>query len=194
MPRKDLGKSGQFVVPGDRLAVIEELISGPGTYVRNDGIIHSSITGRVAIDTAKRTVAIYPDVHLPVVPCEGGTVIGEVSSVQEKMAIVQIFKINKTTITSKPFTGSLHVSSVSSNYVRSMFDACKAGDIIRARVASDKNFAYQLSTVDGHLGVLYAFCSRCGNVLLKKGRLLQCEVCKNLEERKLAPDYGEAEI
>ena len=37
-------KSGLFVVPGDRLGVIEEFTSGPGTYIE-DGIIHSKITG-----------------------------------------------------------------------------------------------------------------------------------------------------
>lgn len=194
MPRKDAGKSGQFVVPGDRLAVIEELISGPGTYVSRDGTINSAVTGRVAIDAAKRTVSVNPKTRLPVLPREGSIVIGKVATVQDKVAIAQIFKINNTPITSKPFIGSLHVSSASSNYVKSMFDVFKAEDIIRARVASDKNSAYQLSTADGQLGVLYAFCSRCGNALEKKGWTLQCPVCKNLEERKLAPDYGEAEI
>jgi len=191
MSQKSVEKSGQFVVPGERLAVIEELLSGPGTYAGEDGTIYSSITGQVSVDTFNKIVAVYPRVHLPVMPHEGSVVLGQVSSVQDKGAAVQIFKVGRKYLSSGLFTGSLHVSMVNADYVKTMFDAFKVGDIIRAKVVSDKNLAYQLSTVDRTLGVLYAFCSRCGFPLMRK-RNLQCQVCKNVEERKLAPDYGEA--
>lgn len=191
MARKSVERSGQFVVPGERLAVIEELLSGPGTYASDDGAIYSSTTGQVLVDTFSKTIAVHPRVHLPVMPREGSVVIGQVSSVQDKVATIQIFKVGRRYLSSGFFTGSLHVSMVSADYVQTMFDAFKVGDIIRAKVASDKNLAYQLSTVDRTLGVLYAFCSRCGFPLVKD-RTLQCQVCKNVEERKLAPDYGEA--
>jgi len=191
MSQKSVEKSGQFVVPGERLAVIEELLSGPGTYTGEDGTIYSSITGQVLVDTFNKTVTVHPWVQLPIMPREGSVVIGQVSSVQDKVATVQIFKVGSKYLSSGSFTGSLHVSMVSADYVKTMFDAFRVGDIIRANVASDKNLAYQLSTVGRTLGVLYAFCSRCG-FPLAKGRALQCQVCKNVEERRLAPDYGEA--
>lgn len=193
MARKSVEKSGQFVVPGEDLAVIEELLSGPGTYADDDGTIYSSTTGQVVVDTSNKTVTVYPRVHLPVMPHEGSVVIGQVSSVQDKVATVQIFKIGSKYLSSGSFTGSLHVSMVSPEYVKSMFDAFKVGDIIRATVASDKNLAYKLSTIDRKLGVLYAFCSRCGFPLVKR-RKLQCQVCENIEERRLAPDYGRADF
>lgn len=191
MPQKSVEKSGQFVVPGERLAVIEELLSGSGTYASEDGTIYSSITGQVLVDTFNKTVTVHPWVHLPVMPREGSIVIGQVSSLQDKVATVQIFKVGRKYLSSGIFIGSLHISMVNADYVKTMFDAFKVGDIIRAKVVNDKNLAYQLSTIDRTLGVLHAFCSRCGFPLERKQNL-QCQVCKNVEERKLAPDYGEA--
>lgn len=191
MLERNVKRSGQFVVPGERLGVIEEFLPGPGTYVRN-GAIYSSITGHMLIDALRKTVSIYPRVHLPVVPHEGSVVIGQVSSVQDKFATVQIFKVGKKDLPSGFFSGNIHVSMVSPDYVKSMFDAFKVGDIVRASVVNDKNLMYQLSTANEELGVLYAFCSRCGHSLLLKNHFLHCLVCKNVERRKTAPDYGNA--
>jgi exosome complex component CSL4 len=71
---------------------------------------------------------------------------------------------------------------------------CKPGDIIRAKVISEKNQIYHLSTVDKNLGVLYAFCSRCGTLLEQKRYEMHCSKCGNIEQRKTALDYGKEEI
>jgi exosome complex component CSL4 len=71
-----------------------------------------------------------------------------------------------------------------------MFDACKAGDIIRAKVVSEKNRTNHLSTAERNLGVIYAFCSHCGNVLIREKQGLKCPECGKFERRKIASDYG----
>lgn len=181
-------KTGQLVLPGERLGVIEEFTPDTGTFVR-DGVIYAMIVGRALRDLASRRVSVYPVVHEIRVPKVGSTVVGQVSNVQPENAAVRIFQIGDTLL-SGMFRGVLHISDVHLRYVDSMFTVCKAGDIIRAKVISAKNQVYHLSTKDKDLGVVYAFCSRCGAGLISKRQGMFCPKCGNIEERKTVFDYG----
>lgn len=181
-------KSGQFVLPGERLGVIEEFIPDAGTYVK-DGVIYSKVVGRALLDLSNKRVSVYSLVHEARVPKVGSTVLGQVSNVQTQNAGVRIFKIDKKQL-SGFFTGVLHISDVQLRYVESMFNVCKPGDIIRAEVISEKNRVYHLSTKDKNLGVVYAFCSRCGYMLELKRQGMCCPRCGKIEKRKTALDYG----
>jgi exosome complex component CSL4 len=185
-------KSGQLVVPGERLGVIEEFIPDAGTYVQ-DGVIYSKFIGRALIDLVHRRVSVYRLVHAAQVPATGSTVLGQVSTAQAETASVRIFEIGEQEI-SGVFTGILHVSDVQLRYVDSMFDVCKPGDILRAKVISEKNRTYHLSTKDRSLGVVYAFCSNCGNLLEPKRQGMHCPKCGRIERRKAAIDYGKGMI
>ncbi|MEM3617302.1 MAG: exosome complex RNA-binding protein Csl4 [Candidatus Bathyarchaeia archaeon] len=180
--------SGHLVLPGEPLGVIEEFVPDAGTYVK-DGIIYSKVVGRSLLDFLNKRVSVFPLVHETRVPKVGSLVIGQVLSVQTQMATIRIFKIGKRLL-SGFFTGLLHVSDVHLRFVESMFDTCKPSDILRAKVISEKNRTYHLSTKDKSLGVVYAFCSQCGDVLELKGRGLQCPRCGRIEKRKTAVDYG----
>jgi len=181
-------KSGLFVVPGDRLCVIEEFTPGPGTYVE-DGIIHSEITGRTLLDMLNRQVSVFPLVQKANFPKVGNIVTGLVLDVRSKQAVLRIFQIGEKMV-SGFFTGMLHISGVSRGYVDTMFDVCRPGDIMRAKVISTKNRTFFLSTAEKDLGVVYALCSICGNVLQPGNRGMQCPECRNIEGRKIPPDYG----
>ena len=181
-------KSGLFVVPGDRLGVIEEFTSGSGTYIEG-GTIHSKITGCTLLDMLNKEVSVYPLVKAATVPQVGSIIIGMVSDVKSKNAILSIFQVGDKTI-SGGFKGMLHISGVSHGYVDNMFNVCKSGDIIRAKVISTKNRSVFLSTADKNLGVLSALCSICGHALERGNRGLSCSNCGNVENRKLPPDYG----
>lgn len=185
-------KSGQLVVPGDRLGVIEEFTLGPGTY-EQDGTIYSLTTGRALMDLLNKQVSVYPKVRVSKVPHVGSIVIGQVSDVQGKQATIRIFQIGDHLL-SGFFSGLLHISDVSQRYVESMYEVCKAGDIMRARVISEKNRVLHLTTNDRDLGVVYAFCSRCGHSLAQKRFIMRCPECGNSERRKTAQDYGKGEI
>jgi exosome complex component CSL4 len=79
-------------------------------------------------------------------------------------------------------------------FVDSMADVCKPSDILRAKVLSDKNRTYHLTTKDRELGVVFAFCSNCG-YLLEHGRQgMTCPRCGRIERRKTAVDYGEGDV
>ena len=185
-------KSGHLVLPGERLGVIEEFIPNSGTYVK-DGVIYSKIVGRALMDLLSKRVSVYPLINGAVVPKVSTIVVGQVGHAQSDNVLVRIFKIGSKNL-SGVFTGILHVSDVRERYVKSMTEVCKPGDIIRAKVISDKNQVYHLSTNDKSLGVMYAFCSRCATLLEPKRNEMQCPKCGNVEKRKLALDYGKEEI
>jgi exosome complex component CSL4 len=185
-------KSGHLVLPGERLGVIEEFIPNSGTYVK-DGVIYSKIVGRTLMDLLSKRVSVYPLISGTVVPKVSTTVVGQVGHAQSDNVLVRIFKLGSKNL-SGVFTGILHVSDVRERYVKSMTEVCKPGDIIRAKVISDKNQIYHLSTNDKNLGVMYAFCSRCATLLEPKRHEMQCPKCGNIEKRKLALNYGKEEI
>jgi exosome complex component CSL4 len=185
-------KSGHLVLPGERLGVIEEFIPDSGTFVK-DGVIFSKIVGRSLMDLQTRRVSVYPVVDRVVVPKVSTVVIGQIGNAQSDNVLVKIFRIENKTLSGN-FGGILHVSDVSDRYVDQMSDVCKPGDIVRAKVISDKNQVFHLSTNDKGLGVLYGFCSRCGTLLEQHGYDLKCPKDGNVETRKLAPDYGKEQI
>jgi len=191
-PVQSKRKSGQIVVPGDRLGVIEEFTPGQGTYEQG-GTIYSSTTGRALMDLLNKQVSVYPKVQVSSVPRVDSTVVGQVSEVQSKQATIRIFQVGDRLLTGF-FSGLLHVSDTSPRYVESMYEVCKAGDIVRAKVVSEKNRVFHLTTNEKDLGVVYAFCSRCGHSLTQKRFIMRCPECGNSERRKTSHDYGKGEI
>ncbi|UCD26877.1 MAG: exosome complex RNA-binding protein Csl4 [Candidatus Bathyarchaeota archaeon] len=181
-------KSGIFVAPGDLLGVIEEFTPGPGTYVEH-GTIHSKITGRTLLDMLNKKVSVYPLVRVASVPQIGSMVSGQVLDMKGKKAVLRITQIGQRSL-SGFFTGILHISEASAGYVDTMSSVCKTGDIMRAKVISDKNRTFYLSTTEKDLGVIHALCSRCGHSLQQGKRGMQCSRCGNIERRKVSADYG----
>jgi len=185
-------KSGHLVVPGERLGVIEEFIPDSGTYVK-DGVIYSKVVGRALLDLLNKRVSVYPLVNGELIPKVSNTVVGQIGNAQSDNVLVKIFKIENKRLSGE-FSGILHISDVSDRYIDSMNDVCKPGDIVRAKVISGKNRIFHLSTNDKNLGIVYAFCSRCGNLLEPQRYELHCPKCGNTENRKIAPDYGKETI
>ena len=185
-------KSGHLVLPGERLGVIEEYIPNSGTYV-NEGVIYSKIVGRALVDLLNKRVSVYPLVTGVTIPKVSSSVVGQVGNAQSDNVLVRIFKIGPKRL-SGVFSGILHISDVQDRYVDSMNEVCKPGDIIRAKVISEKNQIYHLTTAEKDLGVLYGFCSRCGNLLEQQRYDMNCPRCGNVEKRKTASDYGKEEL
>jgi exosome complex component CSL4 len=187
-------KSGQIILPGERLGVIEEFIPDSGTYVK-DGVIYSKIVGRALMDMLNRRVSVYPLVEGAVVPKVGITVIGQIGNAQSDNVLVRIVKVGTTKKKlSGVFSGILHISDVADRYVDSMNEVCKSGDIIRAKVISEKNQIFHLNTVDKNLGVIYGFCSLCSTLLEQRRHEMVCPKCGNVESRKTAFDYGKEPV
>jgi len=181
-------RSGKFVVPGEVLGVIEEFLPGPGTYVDEEsGEVRAACVGHLLLDLPKREVIVHPVTPVTRVPRVGGSYIGLVTAVTDKQAII---RFNTSPNSTDLFTGILSITAVSRRFVKSMFEVCRPGDVVRVEVISNKNRLYHLSMLGRHLGVVYAYCTDCGHPLTLKGRELRCSACGKVERRKVAIDYG----
>ncbi|MEM3793973.1 MAG: exosome complex RNA-binding protein Csl4, partial [Candidatus Bathyarchaeia archaeon] len=122
----------KFIIPGEKLGVIEEFIPGSGTYEDN-GTIFSTTVGCAEIDPMEKTAKVKPYTKAPAIPKEGDVVSGLVVNVQDKLAIIEIYTINDR-ILHLPFSAVLHIANSSPRYERLMGDICKRGDFIKAKV------------------------------------------------------------
>ena len=184
-------KSGDIVVPGDQLCVIEELMPGFGTY-EQDGIVYAATSGGVAIDLKDRSIRVLNgdgSMRLAL-PVRGDIVIGEVNNAWEQRAEVIIVKRNEEDVLST-YIGEIHISNVTRRFVKSMSDVLRQGDIVRATVLNTHEIPVQLSLVGPELGVLGAKCVKCGfDLSLTTYNNLICLRCENRETREVAKDYG----
>ena len=182
----------RFVVPGEKLSVLEEFLSGPGTYVLN-GEVRSFTVGYAIYNFPQRKAIVNPLVRRVKVPKASSSIIGQVVDVQESIAVIRILIVDSE-ILSGFFTGLLHIKAIGRRRTKSMLDVCRAGDLIRAKVISSKNGVYHLSIAGRQFGVIYAFCTKCGNLLKLVKKKLVCEACGNIDVRKAASDYGKDRI
>ena len=102
-------RNGQFVLPGQKLGVIEEFIPNSGTFV-DDGIIYSSNIGLVLMDFSNKTVSVYSKVFSLNIPEVGSIVIGTVKAVQSSQAIIRINMVDNKVL-SGFFSGSYRACS-----------------------------------------------------------------------------------
>src|SRR3989442_15326120 len=98
---------GTFVVPGEKLGVVEEFDPGRGT-VEVSRIVYSSQTGVASGDPKRRIVSVKTATGPVGVSEEGSTIIGIVEKVQEKMAIINMIDVDGKKM-ELPFSGMLHV-------------------------------------------------------------------------------------
>ncbi len=181
---------GKLVVPGDVVAIAEEYSPGKGTY-ESDGKIIASETGELILDSRNHAATVSP--FNPVAePKKKDIVYATVSDVKSSMAICELISIEgKERSVTGNRDATLHVSTISQQYVESVGQAVRTGDIIRAEVIQSSP-SIQLSTVNAHMGVVAAYCSRCHSMMRLKDGHLYCDECERSEKRKIADDYGSA--
>jgi exosome complex component CSL4 len=190
MPKKMF--EDKDVYPGEKLAVIEALEDGPGSYQRN-GDVRSSELGTAHYDLDKRQVNVEKKTKDLILPEEGLVVIAEAGSVMRRDARVDILMIDGKHI-EVPYTGVIHISDAGRGYVKDLGMALRNGDIVKGEIINVKNRLIQLSIRDPEYGVVYAYCSRCGTILEERQGRLHCPKCNRTQRRKLAKTYGKEEL
>jgi len=181
-------RQGMPVTPGDYLGVEEEYFPGYGAYIDDYGNIRSQLVGRVLIDIVKRTIEVRQVKGKPIIPKPGDIVLGVVETVSNDLAFIRIYNIENKPSRSTDFTGVLHISQVSNDYVETMYDVLRLGDVVRAKVLNSLQ-PFQLNTKHPSFGVVVAFCSKCGEILKLKDDKLVCPACGSVEKRKISTKY-----
>ena len=186
---KKTKKEKKEVFPGDKLGVIEEFIEGKGAY-KKEGFVRSEDLGVTDYNVLEHVVEVEKITPELIIPNEGDEVIAEVGSVARRDARVDIFMINKKEVIPS-YSGVIHISNISNNYVKNIDSAMRSGDIIKAKIVNIKNRLNQLSMEGEAYGIIYAYCSRCGTLLEKNRNRLSCPKCNRTESRQTSKNYGE---
>ncbi|MFX1559442.1 MAG: exosome complex RNA-binding protein Csl4 [Promethearchaeota archaeon] len=184
-------KSGDIVVPGDQLCVIEELMPSFGTYEK-DGVVYAAAPGQVDMNLKERSIRVLsPGGGMKLaLPEKGDILMGEATLVFDQRAEIRIVRINDEDYHSG-LVGELHISNVTRRYVKSMQDVLKQNDIVRAAALNTHEIPVELTLVGPDLGVVFGVCTRCGNALtLTTHNNMFCLRCENRETREVANDYG----
>jgi exosome complex RNA-binding protein Csl4 len=175
------------VLPGDKIAVIEEFLPDETCY-EQDGSIYSSVIGRVVTDSQKHKISVEPDIH-PQIAKEGDVAMGRVEFVKKQMASVEIYLLNGHEI-SPPVKAIMHISEVSRRFVKNMYEVARPGDWVRCRMIRTGNALY-IGLVGEGLGVIQAFCNHCGSELhLERRNTLGCPNCELIQPRITSRQYG----
>ncbi len=182
------------VLPGDKVAVSEEFLPGMHTY-DDSGLIRALIVGSVQKDMGSMEISVKPATDPGLIKVDDW-VTGQVEAVQSNSANVKIYFLNGKA-TYKDFSGMLSLRSVNGGGGRGArrTTAVKSGDIVRCRVVSLLNGIIHLSIDEPDMGVVAALCGNCGKPLLRgSSTKAKCDECGNVEERKLAKDFGTTPI
>ncbi|KAJ3277098.1 hypothetical protein HDV01_000150 [Terramyces sp. JEL0728] len=170
------------VIPGQLLATSDKLKSGEGTFEK-DGFIYSSLLGTK--DIQENTVSV--STHVQAVPFVGSVVIGKVSKITSKHAVVQIILVdNKKSLN---YTGTILKKDIRKTNVDQLeiYKCYRPGDVVRCLVSSigdGKNFV--LSTAGDKFGVVLAVSLSGYTMVPVSWDQMVCPHTGNVEFRKCA--------
>ena len=187
------GKKGTVALPGDKLAVSEEFLPGRHAY-DSSGLIRALAVGSVVKDTKNMEISVEPAAKPEIIKVDDW-VTGQVEATQASSANIHIFFLNGKQ-THKDFSGMLSLRGLSGGGRGARRTTpVKQGDVVRCRVFSLVNGIIHLTIDEPDMGVVAALCGNCGKPLLRgSATRAKCVECGNVEERKLARDFGTAPI
>jgi len=180
-------------LPGDKLAVSEEFLPGPNTY-DDSGLIRALRAGSVFRDPKNMEISVRPAIEPSIIKVEDW-ITGQVEAVQANSANVHIYFLNGKP-TYKDFSGMLTLRGLSGGGRGARRTTpVKTGDVVRCRVFSLVNGIIHMTIEEPDMGVVYALCGSCGKPLMRgNATRAKCDECGNVEERKLARDFGTTPI
>ncbi len=180
-------------LPGDKLAVSEEFLPGQHTY-DDLGSIRALRAGSVRRDVNSMEISVKPAAEPEIIKVDDW-VTGQVEGAQANSANVHIYFLNGKP-TYKDFSGMLSLRGLSGGGRGARRTTpVKMGDVVRCRVFSLLNGIIHLTIEEPDMGVVSALCGNCGRPLLRgSATKAKCDECGNVEERKLARDFGTTPI
>jgi exosome complex component CSL4 len=189
-----LKEEGKFVTPGESIGISEEFMPGEWAY-EEDGSIFAAVSGNVEINMKDRKINIVPKVSTPPLIKNGDLVIGTVWDVKGQLAILSILKIKgRDRAMPGNVRGAIHISKAREGYVSDLSREFTSGDIILAKVVDAQREPVELTTSGKALGVVKAFCSKCGGSMEPFKNGLKCSECRYVESRKVSSEYGKGEV
>jgi len=168
------------VLPGDKIAVIEEYEAGNNTC--DDGhIVRSTVIGESEIDQKERIVNVKNQ-NTTSIPETGDIVIGTVEAVMGSMIAVLINYIN-----SKPVKAQVECICATRSIRKKNVALVK--DLVKLKIIGHLNGAIHATMQDPELGVLFTKCRKCGMDVKPLRDIVKCVECGWTDDRKLSSDF-----
>ncbi len=182
----------KVVIPGDKLAVIEEFFPADFCFESTDGYIYSCVVGIPSPDEENRQMRVEP-LKKPFTPRAGQIGIAYVTDVKRQIAFLELYAIeNQRMIPS--VSAYLHISWASYRYVSAMYDVCRPGDWLLVQLLNSIPPIY-LSLKGRGLGVISANCNYCGaNLKFKRPNMLYCKQCNKEQPRITSSRYEDTTL
>jgi len=177
------------------LSTEEEFLPGQNSFADEKGSVYSDSVGEKAFDLEEKVVNVSKksrDIKLIERNC---IVYGRVSLVKEQIVVMEIVEAfdpadsSKKIVFGSPNAG-LPVFSVSRDYVKSLSEFFKVGDVVKARVDNVSRVGIDLETkTDPSLGIVAAYCVTCRQPLHLFEDSLKCASCGSNEHRLISSEY-----
>ena len=171
----------QYVLPGDKIASIEEYEAGENAFDDGD-VVRSTVVGDTSIDNSNRIVSIERRTR-EVVPDPGDTVIGTVAAVMSVMIAVAIKYVNGKRTKS-------NVECICSIRNIRRKNVALVNDVVELRIVSHLNGTIHASMDQPSLGVILTKCIKCGGPVVPVRDAIKCTECSWIDERKLSSKFG----
>ena len=188
--------AGDFVTPGTSVVVDDGLILGEGVISTESGAL-ASLSGKLVKENGIISIQISGSTaNLPKI---GDVVIGQVNRLNAKTAEIRILHIEHKegghrTIPALKLFADIYVTDFVDRYIPSAGDAMRSRDIVRAKITQFEQMLKASTREDPELGVLYAICPPCGEVLEKSDLLpdfnVSCPRCDYSGYRVLSSGFG----
>lgn len=179
--------SKRITLPGEPICKEEEYLAHKGVYVDENGVVRATTVGELVYDNANRRILVKPVKELKI-PKAGEIVVGYVDSMRDDVAFIKIVGYDLTKTFKHSFTGVLHISQVVDTRGDTLYNYMRLGDLVKVKVLNSY-IPILVTAKEPKLGVMLAFCSKCGSELYRDGHKLKCGVCGNTETRKTSLDY-----
>ena len=182
-------ESEEILFPGDYIATSEEFIPGEGTF-EEEGNIFSAVLGKLNINKNEMVAEVIPVIDPPVNLKRDDIVIGRVARIVKGYIFVEI---NHKKGVDREVIGEtyarLHISKISTSFIKDVGQAFSESDIIRAKVIQTEP-SLEISTLDNNLGIIKSVCHGCGETFHGEQGKIACQRCNIVLRRKISNDYG----
>ena len=172
-------------IPGEKVAQIEEYLSGDNTYEDND-VIRATTIGDVNLDSVERQASVNRQKQITV-PKVGDIIIGVVEANLPSMIAIMIKFVN-----GKKVNADLECVCVT-RHIRKK-NIALAKDVVKAEIISHINGTIHASIDSQDLGVLFTKCRKCFGTVVKMRDAVKCKDCGWIDDRKLSSDFGKSEF
>ena len=168
------------VLPGDKIAIMEEYETGKNAY--DDGhTIRATVIGQSEIDKKGRVVNVKNHKSISI-PENGDIVIGTVEAVMGSMIAVLINYIN-----SKPVKSQVECICATRSIRKRNVALVK--DLVKLKIIGHLNGAIHATMQEPELGVLFTKCRKCGMDVKPLRDIVKCIECGWTDDRKLSNDF-----